>query len=276
MVTPLHFLSAPVAESPLAMTLMSVLFLSAPAAESPSTVTLMSALFLALFFLVFVFRYLRTVVSIHSWNTYKPKPIPEPNPNPNPSAMTSMSAIFLALVDTGVKGRRKTRGIFRGGRRCCWRRNLRRLRHALFFLVFVFRYLRRVVSIYSWNTYKPKSILKSPTYTSADVSVVILALFFLVFIFRYLRTVVSIHLWTTYKPKPIPKNPTYTSADVSVIIPTAFKQPVAWVLKMRQFDRGHWEHFARNFAVGAARAGELLEPPLGMRSKHAVSGIALQ
>ncbi|CAK4031948.1 glycosyltransferase family 2 [Lecanosticta acicola] len=57
----------------------------------------------------------------------------------SPSAMATTSAIFLAL----------------------------------FFLVFTFRYLRTVVSMYSWNTYKPKAILKNPTYTSGDVSVII-------------------------------------------------------------------------------------------------------
>ena len=44
---------------------------------------------------------------------------------------------------------------------------------ALFVLFFLFRYVRTVVSIYSWNTYKPKPILACPSYTAQDITVVI-------------------------------------------------------------------------------------------------------
>ncbi|KAF2167927.1 glycosyltransferase family 2 protein [Zasmidium cellare ATCC 36951] len=42
-----------------------------------------------------------------------------------------------------------------------------------FIALFIFRYLRTVVSIFAYATYKPKPVLEKPTYTSDDVSVII-------------------------------------------------------------------------------------------------------
>lgn len=43
---------------------------------------------------------------------------------------------------------------------------------AAWVLFFIFRYLRTVVSIYTWMTFQPKQIQEKPTFTSKDVSVV--------------------------------------------------------------------------------------------------------
>ena len=44
---------------------------------------------------------------------------------------------------------------------------------AFFIVLFVFRYLRTVVSIYTWISYKPKPISEKPRYRSDDVTVVV-------------------------------------------------------------------------------------------------------
>ncbi len=43
---------------------------------------------------------------------------------------------------------------------------------AVFIAFFIFRYLKTVVGIYAWLSFKPKPILEKPTFTSEDVSVV--------------------------------------------------------------------------------------------------------
>ena len=46
---------------------------AAPSADAPSAISIGSAIALALFVLLFLFRYVRTVVQIYSWNIYKPE-----------------------------------------------------------------------------------------------------------------------------------------------------------------------------------------------------------